>query len=169
MTSTKSNRYKLPSHTPKPHNKNMCLITRLCPENDHFISLNQIATFWKMIRIGGIFVQPTVYASKQPPDLRQLLVRNTITGYEPQCNNLMTNIDTIIGETSGSVRYLFNNHTHSIRPKKTSTFAIAFNCRWPQQQRSQSLLLERQFQKLKHRRPKELQFITNFETNRFLS
>ena len=37
-------------------------------------------------KIGGIFVQPPVYASKQPPKLRQLLVRNTITDDEPEYN-----------------------------------------------------------------------------------
>ena len=36
--------------------------------------------------IGGIFVQPPIYASKQPPYLRQLLIRNTITDDEPECN-----------------------------------------------------------------------------------
>ena len=37
-------------------------------------------------KIGGIFVQPPTYASKQPPNLRLLLIRNTITDDEPECN-----------------------------------------------------------------------------------
>ena len=37
-------------------------------------------------KIGGIFVQPPIYASKQPPNLRNLLIRNTITDNEPECN-----------------------------------------------------------------------------------
>ena len=37
-------------------------------------------------KIGGISVQPEIYASKQPPKLRQLLIRNTITDDEPECN-----------------------------------------------------------------------------------
>ena len=36
--------------------------------------------------IGGIFVQPPKYASKQHPKLRQLLIRNTITDDEPEFN-----------------------------------------------------------------------------------
>ena len=39
-----------------------------------------------MMDDGGIFVQPPIYASKQPPNLRQLLVKNTITDDEPGCN-----------------------------------------------------------------------------------
>ena len=39
-----------------------------------------------MIETGDIFVQPSVYASKQPPNLHQLLVRNTITDDEPKYN-----------------------------------------------------------------------------------
>ena len=37
-------------------------------------------------KIGGIFVQPPIYASKQPPNLRNLLISNTITDNEPECN-----------------------------------------------------------------------------------
>ena len=37
-------------------------------------------------KIGGIFVQPSICASKQPPKIRQLLIRNTITDDEPECN-----------------------------------------------------------------------------------
>ena len=36
--------------------------------------------------IGGIFVQPPIYTSKQPPNLCKLLIRNTITDDEPECN-----------------------------------------------------------------------------------
>ena len=35
---------------------------------------------------GGVFVQHPIYASKQPPNLRQLLIRNTVTDDEPECN-----------------------------------------------------------------------------------
>ena len=37
-------------------------------------------------KIGVIFVQPPIYASNQRPKLRQLLIRNTITDDEPECN-----------------------------------------------------------------------------------
>ena len=37
-------------------------------------------------KIGGIFVQPPIYASKEPPNLRLLLIRNTITDDAPECN-----------------------------------------------------------------------------------
>ena len=37
-------------------------------------------------KIGGIFVQPPIDASKQPPNLRNLLIRKTITDNEPACN-----------------------------------------------------------------------------------
>ena len=33
-------------------------------------------------KTGGMFVQPPLYASKQPPSLRQILIRNTITDDE---------------------------------------------------------------------------------------
>ena len=36
--------------------------------------------------IGGIFVQHPIYASKQHPNVRLLLIRNTITDDEPECN-----------------------------------------------------------------------------------
>ena len=37
--------------------------------------------------IGGIIVKKPVLASKQPTNSRQLLVKNTITDDEPECNN----------------------------------------------------------------------------------
>ena len=58
------------------------------PKIDHFIQ--SIKSNYRILKddgkIGGIFVQPPIYASKQPPNLRQLLLRNTITDDEPECN-----------------------------------------------------------------------------------
>ena len=51
------------------------------------MALNLITAFLKDDeKIGGIFVQLSIYTSKQPPNLRQLLIRNTITDDEPECN-----------------------------------------------------------------------------------
>ena len=73
----------------KQHNINICLITEFSPEVNHFIqSIKPCHHISKDDRkIGGIFVQPAAYASKQPPNLRQFLVMNTITDDEPQSNN----------------------------------------------------------------------------------
>ena len=46
--------------------------------NYHFLKVDE--------KIGGIFVQPPICASKQPPNLRQLLIRNTITANELEYN-----------------------------------------------------------------------------------
>ena len=81
-------RHKLLSHTPKQQHKNICLITKFSPKIDHFIQ--SIKSNYRILKddgkIGGIFVQPPIYASKQPPKYRQLLIRNTITDDEPECN-----------------------------------------------------------------------------------
>ena len=81
-------RHKLLSHTPKQHHSNICLITKFSPKIDLFIQ--SIKSNYSILKddgkIGGIFVQPTIYASKQPPNLRNLLIRNTITDNEPECN-----------------------------------------------------------------------------------
>ena len=67
----------------------ICQITKFSLKIDHFIQ--SIKSNYHILRddigIGGILVQPPVYASKQPPSLRQLLVRNTITDVKPQCKN----------------------------------------------------------------------------------
>ena len=39
-----------------------------------------------MIETGDIFAQPSVCASKQPTNLHQPPIRNTITDDEPECN-----------------------------------------------------------------------------------
>ena len=62
--------------------------TKFSPKIDHFIQ--SIKSNYRILKddgkIGGIFAQPPIYASKQPPNLRQLLIRNTITDDEPECN-----------------------------------------------------------------------------------
>ena len=81
-------RHKLLSHTPKQQHKNICLITKFSLKIDHFIQ--SVKYNYSILKddgmIGGIFVQPPIYTSKQPPSLRQLLIRNTITDDEPECN-----------------------------------------------------------------------------------
>ena len=81
-------RHKLLSHTPKQQHSNICLITKFSPKIDLFIQ--SIKSNYCILKddgkIGGIFVQPQIYASKQPPNLRNLLIRNTITDNEPECN-----------------------------------------------------------------------------------
>ena len=81
-------RHKQLSHTPKQQHKNISLITKFSPKIDHFIQ--SMKSKYRILKddgkIGGIFVQPSIYASKQPPNLRQLLIRNTITDDEPECN-----------------------------------------------------------------------------------
>ena len=81
-------RHKLLSHTPKQQYKNICLITKFSPKIDHFIQGTK--SNYRILKddgkIGGIFVQPPIYASKQPPNLRQLLISNTNTYDKPECN-----------------------------------------------------------------------------------
>ena len=81
-------RHKLLSHTPKQQNKNICLITRFSPKIGHFIQ--STTSNYQILKddgkISGIFVRPPIYASKQPPNLRQLLIGNTMTDDEPKCN-----------------------------------------------------------------------------------
>ena len=59
-------RHKLLFHTPKKQNKNICLITKFSPKIDHFIQ--RIKSNYHILKddkkIGGIFVQPSTYASK---------------------------------------------------------------------------------------------------------
>ena len=60
-------RHKLLSHTPKQQHKNICLITKFSPKVDNFIQ--SIKSDYRILKddgkIGGIFVQPPIYASKQ--------------------------------------------------------------------------------------------------------
>ena len=81
-------RHKLLSHTPKQQSKYICLVTKFSPKIDHFVQ--SIKSNYHILkdygRIGGIFAQPPKYASRQPPNLRQFLIRNTITDDEPECN-----------------------------------------------------------------------------------
>ena len=81
-------RRKLLSHTHKQHHSNICLITKFSPKIDLFIQ--SIKSNYSILKddgkIGGIFLQPPIYVSKQPPNLRNLLIRNTITDNEPECN-----------------------------------------------------------------------------------
>ena len=81
-------RLKLLSRTPKQQPKNICLIIKFSPRIHNFIQ--SIKSNYRTLKddgkVGCFFVQPPTYASKQPPNLRQLLIRNTITDDEPECN-----------------------------------------------------------------------------------
>ena len=81
-------RHKILSHTPKQQYKGICLITKFSPKID--LLFESAKSNYRILKddekIGGIFVQPPIYASKQPPDLRHLLIWNTITDNEPECN-----------------------------------------------------------------------------------
>ena len=81
-------RHKLLLHTPKQQHSNICLITKFSPKIDIFIqsTKSNYSILKNDGKIGGIFVQPPIYACKQPPNLRNLLIRNTITDDEPECN-----------------------------------------------------------------------------------
>ena len=83
-----TDRRKLLSHTPKQQHNNICLITIFIPKIDIFIHSTK-SNYYILKddgKIGGIFVQPPIYASTQPPNLRHLLIRNTITDNKPECN-----------------------------------------------------------------------------------
>ena len=162
-------------------------------------------------KIGGIFFQSPIYASEQPPYLRHLLIRYTITDDEPECNkpcgkhrckfckhnNTATNVlinhktakpgnyscDTansvyfiqckkcpealFIGETGGRFRYRFDNHASSIIQKKLLPRPLHFNADDHNINDLKVCNLKGNFKYTKHRKPSELQFIINFETNRF--
>ena len=206
-------RHKLLTHTPKQQHSNICLITKFSPKIDLFIQ--SIKSNYSILKddgkIGGIFVQPPIYASKQPPNLRNLLVRNTITDNEPECNkpcgkhrckvckhintatNVLINYKTVkpgnyncdsanvvylihckkcpealyIGETGGNFKYRFNNHTHSIRQKKLLPLPLQFNADDHNINDLKVCILKGNFKDTKHRKLTELQFIINFETNKF--
>ena len=140
-----------------------------------------------------------------------LLVRNTITNNEHECNkpcgkhrckvckhintatNVLINHKTVkpsnyscdsanvvylihckkcpealyIGETGGNFRYRFNNHTHSIRQKKLLPLPLHFNADDININDLKVCILKGNFKDTKHRKLTELQFIINFETNKF--
>ena len=203
-------RRKLHSHTIKQQQKNICLITKFSPKIDHFIQ--SIKSNYHILKdygkIGGIFVQPPIYACKQPPKLRQLLIRNTITDDEPECSkpcgkhrckvckhintatNVFINHKTIkpgnyncdsanvvylihcqeaqyIGETGGNLIYRFNNHTHSIRQKKLLPLPLQLKADGHNINHLKVCILKGNFIDTRHRKLTELQFIINFETNKF--
>ena len=206
-------RHKLLSHSPKQHYRNICLITKFSPNIDHFIQ--RIKSNYSILKddgkIGGIFVQPPIYASNQPPSFRNLLIRNTITDNEPECNkpcgkhrckvcnyiNTATNVlinhkkvkpdnhnceyanvvylihcqkcpeGLYMGETGGRFRCRFNNHTHSIRQKKLLPLPLHFNADDHNISDLKVCILKGNFKDTKYRKLNELQFIINFDTNKF--
>ena len=72
-----------------------------------------------------------------------------------------------IGETGGNFRYRFNNHTHSIRQKKLLPLPLHFNADDHNINDLKVCILKGNFKDTKHRKLTELQFIINFETNKF--
>ena len=146
-----------------------------------------------------------------PNNLQNLLIRNTITDNEPECNkpcgkhrckvckhiNTATNVlinhkkvkpgnhncdsakvvylihckkcpeALYIGETGGNFRYRFNNHTHSIRQKKRLPLPLHFNADDHNINDLKVCILKGNFKDTKHGKLTELQFIINFEANKF--
>ena len=80
-------RHKLLSHAPKQQHSNICLITKFSPKIDLFIqrTKSNYSILKNDGKIGGMFVQPPVYACRQPPNLRNPLIMITITDNEPEC------------------------------------------------------------------------------------
>ena len=72
-----------------------------------------------------------------------------------------------IGETGGNFRYKFNSHTHSIRQKKLLPLPLHFNADDHKIDDLKVCILKGNFKDTKHRKQTELQFIINFETNKF--
>ena len=62
------------------------------------------------VKICGIFVQPPISASKQPPNLRQLLIRNIITDDEPECNKPCGNHRCIVCKHINTATNVSINH-----------------------------------------------------------
>ena len=146
-----------------------------------------------------------------PNNLRHLLIRNTITDDEPECNkpcgkhrckvckrintatNVLINRKTFkpgnhncdsanfvyliqcqkcpealyIGETGGNFRYIFNYHKHTIRQKKLLPLPLHFNADDHNINDLKVCILKGNFKDTKHRKLTELQFLINFETNKF--
>ena len=72
-----------------------------------------------------------------------------------------------IGETGGNFRYSFNNHTHSFRQKKLLPLPLHFNADDHNINDLKVCILKGNFKDTKHRKLTELQFIIDFETNKF--
>ena len=72
-----------------------------------------------------------------------------------------------IGEIGGNFRYRFNNHTHSIRQKKLLPLQLHFNADDHNIKDLKVCILKGNFKDTKHRKLTELQFIINFENNKF--
>ena len=72
-----------------------------------------------------------------------------------------------IGETGGNFRYRFNNHTHSIRQKKFLPLPLHFNADDHNINDLKVCILKGNFKDTKNIKLTELQFIINFETNKF--
>ena len=64
-------------------------------------------------------------------------------------------------------RYRFNNHTHSIRQKKLLPLPLHFNADDHNINDLKVCILKGNFKDTTHRKLTELQFIINFETNKF--
>ena len=206
------NQDKARNYSPTQQHKNICLITKFSPKFDHFIQ--SVKSNYRILKddgkIGGIFVQPPIYAFNQPPNLRQLLISNTITDDEPECNkpcgkhrckvcrhiNTATIVFIIhmtvkpgnyicdcanvvylihckkcpeaqyIGVTGGNFRYRFNNHTH-YQIEKFLPLPLLFNADDHNINDHKGCILKGNFKDTKHRKLSELQFIINFETNKF--
>ena len=72
-----------------------------------------------------------------------------------------------IGETGGIFRYIFNNHTHSVRQKKLLPLPLHFNEDDHNINDLKVCILNGNFKDTEHIKQTELQFINNFETNKF--
>ena len=72
-----------------------------------------------------------------------------------------------IGKTGGNFRYRFNNHTHSIRQNKFLLLPLYFNADDHNINDRKVCILKGNFKDTKHRKLTELQFIINFERNKF--
>ena len=74
-----------------------------------------------------------------------------------------------IGETGGSFRYRFNNHTHSIRQKKLLPLPLHFNADDHNINDLIVCILRGNFKDTKHGKLTELLFIINFGFNKDIS
>ena len=70
-----------------------------------------------------------------------------------------------IGETVINFRYGFNNHTHTIRQKNRLPLPLHFNA---DDHNVKDCILKVKLIDTKHRKLTELQFMNNFETNKFV-
>ena len=72
-----------------------------------------------------------------------------------------------IGETGGIIRYRLNDHKHVIRQKKLLPLPLHFNADDSNINDLIVCILKGKFKDTKHRKLTELQFIINFDTNKF--